>query len=69
MARVTMLVSVGSPDPGGDPLVAGKAYNLPKEQADEFIVKGYAEGELSREIPEGERAAMRGPTQRIGVGG
>lgn len=58
--KVLMLKSVGS-------IVAGHTVRLPVEQADEFIVKGYAEGELSREYSEEERAELRGPTQIVSL--
>lgn len=58
-STVTMISSVG-----GD-LVAGETYKLPLERADELIVKGYAEGDLSREYGHDEVLALRGPTQVI----
>lgn len=48
--------------------VAGKKYNLKKEEADRFIVNGYAEGELSREIPDEEQEELRGNHQVIALG-
>lgn len=43
---VRMLVSYASSD--GHDLVAGEQYVLDPKQADELILKGYADGELSR---------------------
>ncbi len=65
-----MKVSLGSPDPddtsGG--FVAGQEYDLPKAKADELIVKGYAEGNLSREFSDDERGQIVGATQITGPG-
>lgn len=38
--------------------VAGEEVELPDEISDRFIVLGYADGHLSREISEEERAEM-----------
>ena len=48
--------------------VAGKTYNLKKEEAERFIVNGYAEGELSREIPDEEQKELRGDHQVVALG-
>ena len=61
--KVLMLVSVG-----GD-LVAGRTYKVIAEQADELIVKEYAEGELSRPFSDEERAVMRSNMQVVNFGG
>jgi hypothetical protein len=60
--RVVMVNSVGE-------YQAGKSYNLKKEEAERFIVNGYAEGELDREISEEERKQMRGKRQEVSLGG
>lgn len=59
--RVTMINSVGEYE-------AGKSYNLKKEEAEHFIVNGYADGELDREIPDEERERMRSKNQEVGLG-
>jgi hypothetical protein len=38
--------------------VAGEEYELDDETADSFILKGYAEGNLSRSYSEQERDAL-----------
>lgn len=58
---VTMINSVGE-------YVAGKKYNLEKEEAERFIVNGYADGELDREITDEEREQIRGGNQEVGLG-
>jgi len=57
---VLMTKSVGD-------LPAGKRVKLDRELADEFIVKEYAEGDLSREYTAEERVALRGPTQIVSL--
>lgn len=59
-ASVLMTKSVGS-------LAAGKRVKLALGLADEFIAKGYADGELSREYTDEERAALLGPTQIVSL--
>lgn len=54
----------GKPETHYD-LVAGKSYWVDQEKADEFIVKGYAEGILSREYSDDERAAILATIQVI----
>ena len=46
-------------------LVAGKPYWVDQEKADEFIVKGYAEGIMSRKYSDDEVAAIRSSIQVI----
>jgi len=58
MTTVTMVNSVGE-------LVAGEEAELPDEEADRFIVLGYAEGELSREYSDEERQALAARNQRV----
>jgi hypothetical protein len=58
--EVTMINSVGE-------YVAGAKVKLDPDEADRFILRGYAEGELSREYSEDESAAIRGQSQRVNV--
>jgi hypothetical protein len=58
--KVLMVVSVGD-------MPAGTHQKLAPELADEFIVKGYAEGELSRDYLDHEVAALKGPTQTVSL--
>src|SRR4030095_10200366 len=58
--EVTMINSVGEH-------VAGTKVKLDPETADRFILRGYAEGALSREYSEDERAAIQGESQRVNV--
>ena len=60
MRTVRMVHSVGDH-------AAGTEVELPEEEADRFIVLGYAEGELSREIPDEEREALRAARQEVSV--
>jgi len=46
---------------------AGIELDLPDELADLFIIKGYAEGELSRDYDEGERAEILTDHQVVGL--
>lgn len=41
-------------------LMAGRSYWVDSDKADEFIAKGYAEGNLSRKFSDDEIAALRG---------
>jgi hypothetical protein len=59
--KVTMINSVGE-------YVAGKSYNLKKEEAERFVIAGYAEGDLGREITPEERERVRGANQEVGLG-
>ena len=54
-----MLVSVG-----GD-YVAGLSYRVPKQEADALILKGYAEGELSRPYSDEEVSSLRSTQQVV----
>jgi hypothetical protein len=58
--RVHMLLSV-------DEFPAGESFDLPVEVADRFIIRGYAEGELSREYSAEERNAMHSNSQVVSV--
>jgi hypothetical protein len=60
VARVRMIASV-------DSHVAGEQYDLPLEIADRYIVRGYAEGNLSREFSDDEMLALRGNPQVVGL--
>ena len=62
MATVEMVNSVGD-------YVAGESYEIPDEEADRFIMLGYAEGTLSREYSEREIADLRGVHQAVSLGG
>lgn len=59
-SRVRMIASV-------DQYVAGEQYDLPVGVADRFIVRGYAEGELSREYDPSEIHALSVNAQTVGV--
>ncbi len=56
---VEMLVSVG-----GD-YIAGETYLLPADDADALILKGYADGALSREYGNAEVQAARSTQQVV----
>jgi len=58
MGEVRMVNSVGE-------RVAGMPYVIEDEEADRFILLGYAEGELSREYSEEEREALRATIQIV----
>jgi hypothetical protein len=59
-SRVKMVVSV-------DELPAGEQFDLPVELADRFILRGYAEGILSREYSPEEKAALHANHQVVNV--
>jgi hypothetical protein len=46
-------------------LNTGRSYSLDAEVADEFIVKGYAAGELSRAFSADEKAALRAQETKL----
>ena len=60
MSTVLMINSVGEH-------VAGTKVKLPPEEADRFILMGYADGELSREFSDEEREAFQARTQEVSV--
>jgi len=60
MTLVRMINSVGDQP-------AGVEVELDTETADRFIVLGYAEGELSRDYDEGERAEILTDHQVVGL--
>jgi len=67
-SRVTMLRDVAGKFE--DPryrwsLGAGRSYFLPPEKADDFIIKGYAEGELSRTYTQDEIDSIRATVQTV----
>lgn len=58
--RVRMLLSV-------DEFVAGECYDISVEVADRFIIRNYAEGQLSREYSADEQSAMHANHQVVQV--
>lgn len=58
MGEVKMINSVGE-------RVAGMPYVLDDEEADRFILLGYAEGELSRAYTEEEQEQARSSVQTV----
>jgi hypothetical protein len=58
MAEVRMINSVGE-------RIAGMPYVLDEEEADRFILLGYAEGELSRDYTDEEREVVRATVQEV----
>jgi len=63
-SRVRMLHSVAGP---GLDLVAGEPYDLPVSVADEFIIKGYAEGDLTREYSSDEITELHAQRQVVNI--
>jgi hypothetical protein len=57
---VTMINSVGEHP-------AGEEVELPDEQADTYILRGYADGPLSREYSAEEQSEIRANQQVVGV--
>ena len=60
--KVTMINSVGDN-------AAGTEIELPDEIADMFILRGYAEGTLSRDYEADERAEIEATAQVVSLGG
>jgi hypothetical protein len=58
--RVRMVVSVND-------LIAGEQYDLPVELADEYIIKNYALGTLSRPFTDDQIAHMTRLDQKVGA--
>jgi len=58
--KVTMINSVGEH-------VAGTEVELPDEEADRFILLGYAKGDLSREYTSEEQDALRAKHQGVSL--
>ena len=58
MSEVTMTCSV-------DSHVAGDTYDIPAEQADSYILRGYATGNLSRDYTDFEVRAANSDTQKV----
>jgi hypothetical protein len=50
-----------------DEYVAGEEYDLDDETSDRFIVRGYAEGDLSRVYTDEERQQLGGDGQAVSV--
>ena len=67
MTKVKMIHSVCGVNPPLD-LAGGKEYDLAPELADEFILKGYAEGILSRDYLHDEVVEMKKLDQVVGTG-
>jgi hypothetical protein len=59
-SRVLMVLSV-------DQFAAGESYDIPAPVADRFIIRGYAQGQLSREYSPEERAALHSNHQVVNV--
>jgi len=59
-SRVRMILSV-------DEYPAGEQFDLPVEVSDRFIIRGYAEGFLSRDYTADERNAMHSNSQVVSV--
>lgn len=59
-SRVRMIASVGE-------FVAGEAYDVPASTADQWIARGYADGDFSRPYSEDELPALRGNVQTVSV--
>lgn len=57
---ITMVASV-------DQYIAGELYDIPSEKADDFILKGYATGSLSREYSPSEKADKLALNQIAGM--
>jgi len=47
--------------------VAGEQYDMPDEQADRFLLLGYATGQLSREYTTDEIATLHEGHQEVSV--
>ena len=47
--------------------IAGEDVELPEEEANRFIVLGYASGTLSREFTDEEREALGADRQEVNV--
>lgn len=58
--RVHMVVSIGE-------YVAGESYDIPVELADEYIIKNYARGSLSRAYSQDEQETVTRMDQKVGV--
>jgi hypothetical protein len=58
VARVRMVLSVGE-------FPAGEQFDVPVPVADQWIARGYAEGNLSREFTSEELAELRANVQVV----
>jgi hypothetical protein len=47
--------------------VAGEAYDLPVELADDWLIKGYCTGKTSREFTDEEVHAVKYLSQSVGI--
>jgi hypothetical protein len=65
--KITMLLSAFGHNPDGSDysLVVGEEAYVDAKQADEFIIKGYATGNLSRNYSDDERAQIRSNIQYV----
>jgi hypothetical protein len=65
--QVKMLNSVFGRNPDGSSYecVAGEEVYIDQDQADEFILKGYADGQLSRNFSDDEVAQIKSNVQYI----
>jgi hypothetical protein len=45
--------------------IAGEQYDIPVELADQYIARGYADGDFSRHYAEDELHALRGNQQTV----
>jgi hypothetical protein len=50
-----------------DEYVAGEEYDLDDATSDRFVIVGYAEGDLSRDVSDEERNEMLGIHQAVSV--
>lgn len=71
LSTILMLASVGGKNDDGSrwELVGGKTYQVQSHKADEFIINGWATGELSRFYSAGEIEELRSRTQNINFKG
>ena len=60
MSKVKLIHSVGEH-------VAGEEIELPDDEADRYVVLGYAEGQLSRDYDEQEQQALLATRQEVNV--
>ena len=63
--QVVMMVSVGVSD--DEQYLGGLSYWMPTEMADQWILKGYAKGTLSREYTPEEVSEMRRLDTRVAL--
>ena len=65
--QITMITSVFGHNPDGSDyeLVAGEEKFVDADRADEFIIKGYATGNLSRDFSDDEQNQIKSNVQYI----